>query len=356
MWALAALYGNAIAQRWCNEKGIKEPEARDQSIATAVAGGNLVPTILSDSVIQLITEYGVARPNVKVQPMPGPYLEIPRRTGGLRAYAMGEAQSTTGSTKNWDKVILTARKWGCEVRLSNEVLADAVIDLASDITEEMARAFAFAEDDSTFNGDGGASYQSITGIIPKLTATVTTGTGGSAVTTGMKGLYTSAAATSFETISIADFTYLLASLPLFARQSAKWYISPVGWAASMQRLGLTSGSGTGLAGGNAQSDAENALGLRWMGYPVVLTNALDGTLGTDNSKVKVVFGDLSQGVVLGDLRTITYRKSTERLFELDQTIMLGTARFDINVHGVGDNTRVSGAQAGPIVALRTKAA
>lgn len=349
MWALGALYQNEPAKRWCAERGI---EARDQSIGTATAGGNLVPTILSDSVIQLITEYGVVRPNVKIQPMPGPYLEIPRRTGGLQAFPMSEAQSTTVSTKTWDKVVLTARKWGCEVRLSNEVLADAVIDLASDITEEMARAFAFAEDNSTFNGDGSSSFQSITGIVSKLNATVTTGTGQSAVTTGQKGLYVSPSATSFETLSIADFTYLLATLPLYARgPGAKWYISPAGWAASMQRLALTSGSGTGLAGGNTQNQVEAALGLRFLGYPVVLTNALDGTLGSDPSKVKVVFGDLNLGVVLGDLRQITYRRSTERLFELDQTVMLGTARFDIAVHGTGSTTA-----AGPIVGLKTKAA
>lgn len=347
-WALGYLYGNASARRWCAENGVLE--SRVQSEAVAAAGGNLIPTILSDQVIQLINEYGVFRPNAKVQPMPGPYLEIPRRTGGLTAYPMAENDSTQQSTKNWDKVTLTARKWGVEVRLSNEVLADAVIDLASDLTEEMARAFAYAEDNAGFNGDGSSAFQNITGIIPAMSVTTTTG-GQNPVVTGQKGMYTSAAAASFETFSVADFTYALATLPLYARANAKWYISPVGWAASMQRLALTSGSGTGLAGGNTQGDIENALGLRFMGYPVVLTNALDQTLGTDNSKVKVVFGDLSQGTVLGDLRAITYRTSTERFFELDQTVMLATSRFDIKVHGVGTQTA-----AGPIVCMKTKAA
>lgn len=348
-WALGFLFGKDSARRWCAENGIME--RRDQSEGSAAAGGNLIPVILSDTVIQLINQYGAFRPNVKVQPMPGPYLEIPRRTGGLTAYPMGEAQATTVSTKNWDKIALTARKWGTEVRLSNEVLADAVIDLASDLTEEMARAFAFAEDSAGFNGDGSSSYQSITGIIPAMAATTTTGSGQSAVTVGKKGMYTSAAATSFETLSIADFTYALATLPLYAKQNAKWYISPVGWAAAMQRLALTSGAHTGLSGGNTQANLEQGMGPSFMGYPVVLCNALDQTLGTDNNKVKVIFGDLSQGVVMGMLRDITYRTSTERLFELDQTVMLATERFDVKVHGTGSAT-----EAGPIVCLRTKAA
>lgn len=348
-WALAFLFGRESSKRWCAENGIME--GRDQSEGSAAAGGNLVPVILSESVIQLIPQFGAFRANVKQQPMPGPYLEIPRRIGGLTAYPMGEAQATNVTTKNWDKVALTARKWGVEVRMSNEVLADAVIDLASDLTEEIARAFAFAEDAAGFNGDGTSAYQSITGIIPAMSATTTTGSGQTAVTVGKKGMYTSAAATSFETLSIADFTYALATLPLYAQQNAKWYISPVGWAASMQRLGLTSGSGTGLSGGNTQEDIQNSLGLRWMGYPVVLCNALDQTLGNDPSKVKAIFGDLSQGVTMGMLRDITYKTSVERLFELDQTVMLATERFDVKVHGTGTAT-----EAGPLVCLRTKAA
>lgn len=356
-WAMGYLYGNEASRKWCAENGVLE--SRTQAVGTASLGGNLVPTILADQTIQLIDQYGQFKANAKNVVMPGPYYEIPKRLNGLRMYPMGEGVATTASDKQWEKIALTARKWAVENRLSNEVLSDAVIDLASDITEEMAIAFAQGIDDAGFNGTGSTSgdpnYQGILGVIPSMLQTVTVGSGQSATQVPLKGVYQSAAATSFETFSIADFTLALAKVPLYARTAnLKWYVSPVGWAAAMQRLMLTSGSspGTGLSGGNTGDNLANGVsGLSFMGIPVVLCNALDQTLGTDNDKVKVILGDLTLGAIYGGLRDITYRTSTERLFELDTTIMQATARFDIKVHGVGSKDK-----AGPIVVMKTKAA
>ncbi len=352
-WAMGYLYGNEAARKWCSDNGVLEK--RTQAEGTATLGGNLIPTILADQTIQLIDQYGQFKANAKNVVMPGPYYEIPKRLNGLKMYPMGEGVATTASDKAWEKVALTAKKWAVENRLSNEVLADAVIDLASDITEEMAIAFAQGIDDAGFNGTGSSSgdpnYQGITGVIPAMS--VTTGSG--ATLTGLAGVYQSAAATSFETFSIADFTLALAKVPLYARTAnLKWYVSPVGWAAAMQRLMLTSGAspGSGLSGGNTADNLSNGVGgPQFMGLPVVLCNALDQTLGTDNAKVKVILADLTLGAVYGGLRDITYRTSTERLFELDTTIMQATARFDIKVHGVGTTTKP-----GPIVVMKTKAA
>lgn len=355
-WALGFLYGREESRRWCAENGVLEQRA--QSVGTASLGGNLVPTILADQTIQLIDQYGQFKPNAKNVNMPGPYYEIPKRLNGLKMYPMGEGLATTTSDKAWEKVALTAKKWAVENRLSNEVLADAVIDLASDITEEMALAFAQGIDDTGFNGTGSTSgdpnYQGIKGVIPSMLETVTVGSGQSAVQTPLAGVYQSASATSFETFSIADFTLALAKVPLYARTpNLKWYVSPVGWAAAMQRLMLTSGAnpGTGLAGGNTADNLSGGTGPTFMGLPVVQCNALNATLGTDNDKVKVILADLSLGAIYGGLRDITYRTSTERLFELDTTIMQATARFDIRVHGVGTVSKP-----GPIIVMKTKAA
>lgn len=356
-WALGFLYGREDSRKWCADNGVLEN--RNQSVGTATLGGNLVPTILADQTIQLIDQYGQFKANAKNVNMPGPYYEIPKRLNGLKMYPMGEGLATTTSDKQWEKVALTARKWAVENRLSNEVLADAVIDLGSDITEEMSIAFAQGIDDAGFNGTGSTSgdpnYQGITGVIPAMLTKVTVGSGSAAVETPLAGVYKSATATSFETLSIADFTFALAKVPLYARTAnLKWYVSPVGWAAAMQRFMLTSGAspGTGLSGGNTGDNlAAGVSGLSFMGIPVVLCNALDQTLGTDNDKVKVILADLTLGAIYGGLRDITYRTSTERLFELDTTVMQATARFDIKVHGVG-----SVSKPGPIVVMQTKAA
>jgi HK97 family phage major capsid protein len=96
---------------------------------------------------------------------------------------------------------------------------------------------------------------------------------------------------------------------------------------------------------------QNALGLRFMGYPVVLVNVLDSVLGADATKTKVLFGDLELGAIYGDRKAMTIRTSQDRYAELDQTLMVAVNRFDIAVHGTGSTSEV-----GAIVAMQTKAA
>ena len=345
-----SVFGDAEAKRWVNDNA---PEYRAQGYTTDSLGGNLVPTPLLDEVIVLVNEFGQFQPNVRNVTMTAETLRIPKRSGGLTGYWVSENNSISDSNAAWTQVNLVAKKLAVSNRLSNEILADSVIDLSSYIVTEIGRAFAKTIDDAGFNGDGTSTYGGITGVVKAMATkydaqgNVSTGAGG----TALKGMYQSAAATGFETFSVADFTTAMAALPMYARANAKWFISPAGFAASMQRLALTSGSGTGLAGGNTQSDIGNALGLRFLGYPVVLCNVLDSTLGVDNSKVKVLFGDLELGAIYGDRKAMTIRTSTERYAELDQTLMVAVNRFDINVHGVGSTSEV-----GAIVAMQTKAA
>lgn len=344
-----SIFGDAEAKRWVADNA---PEYRAQGYTTDALGGNLVPTPLLDEVIVLVNEFGQFVPNVRNVTMTAETLRIPKRAGGLTGYWVSENNSITDSNASWTQINLVAKKLAVSNRLSNEILSDSAIDLASYINVEIARAFAKTTDDAGFNGDGTSTYGGITGIVKAMqtkydnAGNVSTGAGG----TALKGLYVSGAATSFETLSIADFTTAMASLPMYARGNAKWLISPAGFAASMQRLALTSGSGTGLAGGNNQNDVQNALGLRFMGYPVVLCNALDSTLGADSAKVKVLFGDFELGCIYGDRKAMTVRTSTERYAELDQTLMVAVNRFDINVHGTGTTSEV-----GAIVAMQTKA-
>jgi hypothetical protein len=59
------------------------------------------------------------------------------------------------------------------------------------------------------------------------------------------------------------------------------------------------------------------------------------------------FGDLPKAAMMGERRGVTIKRSDHRYFENDQIGLLGTERFDINVHDFGDNTN-----AGPLVAGR----
>jgi HK97 family phage major capsid protein len=335
-WYRGFIFNDAESRRWCKDHGV---ESRAQGENSATLGGALIPAEVLDQVIVLVNEFGQFVPNVRTVTMNNETLAIPRRSGGLTTYWVNENATMTDSDAAWDRVNLVAKKLAVSNRMSSEILADSIIDLASYITVEIGRAFAKTIDDCGFNGTGAAGYGGITGLIPALAAV-----------SGAKGIVQSGVATSFETFGIGDFTAAMAALPLYARANAKWFISPAGFAASMQRLALTSGSTTGLSGGNTQNDVQNALGLRFMGYPVVLVNVMDSTLGVDTAKNKILFGDLELGAIYGDRKAVNIRTSTERYAELDQTLMVATTRLDIQVHGVGSNT-----EAGAYVAMKTKA-
>lgn len=335
-------FGDAEAKRWINDNA---PEYRAQGYTTDSLGGNLLPAPVLDEVIVLVNEFGQFVPNVRSVTMTAETLSIPKRAGGLTGYWVSENNTISDSNASWSRVNLVAKKLAVSNRLSNEILADSLIDLSSYIVTEIGRAFAKTIDDAGFNGDGTSAFGGITGVVKAMEATT-----GTNPVVPLAGRYRSAAATSFETFSIADFTTAMAALPVYARSNAKWYISPAGFAASMQRLALTSGSGTGLSGGNTQNDVQNALGLRFMGYPVVLVNVMDSVLGADAAKTKVLFGDLELGAIYGDRKAMTIRTSTDRYAELDQTLMVAVNRFDIAVHGVGTSSEV-----GAIVAMQTKA-
>ena len=337
MWYRGYVFNDAESRRWCKDHSV---EARAQAEGSSTLGGALIPDEVLDQVIVLVNEYGQFAPNVRTVTMNNETLAIPRRAGGLTTYWVNENSTVTDSDAAWDRVNLVAKKLAVSNRMSSEILADSIIDLASYITVEIGRAFAKKIDDCGFNGTGAAGYGGITGLIPAIAAV-----------SGAKGIVQSATATSFETFSVQDFVTALAALPLYARANAKWFVSPAGFAASMQRLALTSGSSTGLSGGNTQDSVQNALGLRFLGYPVVLCNMMDSTLGTDNAKIKVLFGDLELAAIYGDRKAVNIRTSTERYAELDQTLMVATTRLDIQVHGVGSNT-----EAGAYVAMKTKAA
>jgi HK97 family phage major capsid protein len=345
MWYRGHIYNDPDARQWCANAGLITQRA--QQIGDPALGGNLVPLPLLASIISLLNEYGQFAPNVTRQPMTADTLEVPRRVGGLKHYFVGEGAPTIESDATWDRVKLSAKKMVVANRLSTEVMEDSIIELGSYLTLEFGRAYALGVDMCGFNGDGvSPEYGGMTGIIPALEAVV--GTPGIVQGVG----------TGFETLTIADFIQCIARLPAYALPGARWFISPSGFAAAMQRLSITSGSFTGLSGGNSQSDIQNQIGLRFLGYPVVLCHALDTELGDDPGKVKVLFGDLAMGVLFGDRRKVSIKTSYERLVELDQVLMTSTMRFDINVHGAGKAADLavpgSKAQAGPIVGLKTK--
>src|SRR4029077_10220309 len=104
-------------------------------------GGFLVPEVLERAIIDLREDYGVFRQLARIRPMASDFVTIPRRTGGLTAVPIGEGSDITESTKGWNNVNLTARKWAVLAKYSSELAEDAIISIAEDLSGEIAYAF-----------------------------------------------------------------------------------------------------------------------------------------------------------------------------------------------------------------------
>lgn len=324
-WLQATFAGDADAKRWCQDHGV---EARTMVEGVNSLGGFATPDELSQTIIRNVETYGVAPGALQNFAMSSDTLSIPKRLSGVTGAWLGEGSEFSYSDMTGTQVQLVAQKFGVATKVSNELWADG-IGIADLIASEHSLAVAKALDEAVFTGTGTSAFGGHHGIAVKIdtapfTASVATAASGN---------------NSFETLDKEDFLAVLAKTPRYALPGARWYISPAGYHASMQRLDLAQGGNASVA---------NGFGLTFLGYPVTLVHVMNSTLGTDASKIKVLFGDMAMAGALGLRQGYALRVSQERLVEYDQTLVTGIVRANAVFHSLGSTT-----EAGPVVALKT---
>jgi HK97 family phage major capsid protein len=329
-WLLATVMRNPEARQWCRDHGVaimRDTEARVQTEGVSSAGGFLVPTEMERAIIDLREQYGMFRANARIMPMSSDHMLIPRRSGGVTAYFVGETTEITASDKSWNQVELTAKKLGALTRMSTDLSEDAIINIADDLAQEMAWAFAKKEDECGLDGDGTNTYGGIIGIRTRFVD--------GNHTAGQDAGTTPYTAWSHGTLADEVIT-LMSLLPAYATARAKWYINPAGKAGLLDRIALE-------AGGNTTQNIAAGAQPSFAGYPIVTSAAMPSA--PTNGTVAFLFGDLSLSTTFGDRRGITIKVSTERYIEYDQIGIQATERFCIVNHDLGDTST-----AGPIVA------
>jgi len=330
-WILGQLFRQEQSAQWCREHGV---QIRAASEGVNALGGFLVPDQFAASVIDLREQYGAFRQNAKIEPMTSDTKSVPRRTGGLTAYAVGENTEITESTKGWDKVQLSAKKFGVLSKYSSELSDDAAISIADDLAQEAGYAFAIKEDQCGINGDGTSTYHGTVGFRTKMidgnhAASYATapGAGNSCDT--------------WDEVGDDDLNLVISALPGYAlARGPKWFC-PIGATHAIFGRLLRAAGGATLA--------ELAAGVpqRYAGFPVVGCAAWTDTPSTDNSgKIIVAFGCLDLAATMGDRREIRMKVSSDRFIELDELVIVATERVDINVHDIGNAST-----AGPLVGL-----
>ncbi len=223
---------------------------------------------------------------------------------------------------------LVAKKLAVLSRFSSELADDAIINLADDLANEIAYAFAVKEDDCGFNGDGTSTYGGIQGVVNKLTDEA------------LQGSFTAASNNdTFAEITAADIAGWMGRLPKYAKRNAKFYVSETGFEVMFSRLMVA-------GGGNTVDTLTGQVRRMFLGYPVVTSQTMTTSTGDLSETVMALFGDLALAAALGNRREIRLMVSEHRYLEFDQLAIRGTERFDINVHDIGNATT-----AGPIVSL-----
>jgi HK97 family phage major capsid protein len=329
MWAMAALYDNAKAAKWCQSRGIVIERAQGESINST--GGVFVPPELANAIIALRELNGVFRAAAQVLPMSRDVTTIPRRTGGLTAVFTDEGSASTESSMAFDSVTLVARKLTAYNKFSSELDEDAAVDLGEFIAAEAAYAFATKEDACGFTGDGTSTYDRIKG----LTVQLIDGTHGAGAVNAASGHDT------FAEIDATDLSNLIAKLPGYALQGAAWLCSQFAYSTVFCRLAISSG-------GIVVLPVNGVPMPHFLGFPVYQTQVMPAVGTSLTSQVMILFGNLRLAATLGERRGITVARSElgPSNFDTDQVLWKATERIDINIHDLGDGTT-----AGPIIGL-----
>ena len=313
-----AACGNQKSIDFCNKNGMS---IKAHSEGNNANGGFLVPDEFESALITLREQFGVFRQNARIYPMGRDTLFVPRRTGTLTSYWVGETKAGTESTQTFDNVQLVAKKLMAITTTSTELNEDSIANIGDDLAREIAYEFAKREDEAGFNGDGTSTYGGVVGL---ANAVGTAGTSDSGISTS-----------ALSGISIATVHTWLSLLPAYAATpNTKIYCNKSVFHAVFERFTMAAGGATAI-------DFANGASPRFFGYPVVFSQAVSGVTGTGTDGVPIAYaGDLAMGCAFGDRRAVTIRTSDSALnaFEQDEIVIRGTQRVDINCHSVGDTT------------------
>lgn len=334
---LKAHFGDRNARQWCSDH--LGTEYRDMGGQVNALGGNLVFEDFSNTIIRLVEQFGVAMNVFQNVTMSSDTLLVPRRLTGVTSYWLGENSTITTSDPTATMVQLVAKKLACATKVSNELLADNAISVASWLAQEYATSLSAAIDDAAFNGTGTSTYGGIRGL-----AQIDDGTHTASIQSAASGN------TSIAALDIDDYLGALAKVPRFAIGTSAWYMHPSVYHNSVQRMMLssgTAGSGTigALSGGNTAANLAQGTPNTFLGLPVVWV--LKMTAAPTTGTIAAYVGDLSLAGIMAVKSDMQVASSTDRYFEADQTAFRAIQRLDINVHSLGSTT-----EAGPVVALK----
>ena len=296
--AIRAMIGNSEARSFMNDLATDGGNGED----------NTIPAPLSNALINLIEDYGVARGACKRVVMTQNTWDVPKLNGHVSINYTGEAGTINSSDVSFGQVSLVAKKMTALSLVSSEMTEDSIISVMDVIVEDMARQIALEEDKNLFLG-----VQTSGSLLAPADA--------------IKGntLIAERTVTSVADIALGDLTALTVASgnPIVGARN-EWWINPTLFHGPIRDLLLA-------AGGNTQSVIEGGQRPTLLGYPVNFVNVLPGASASTAEDLLCVFGDVSQGCYFGERRGLNFRVLNELYANTDQVGVQCTQRSALKV-------------------------
>jgi HK97 family phage major capsid protein len=259
-------------------------------------GGYLVQPEYRNTMMSLIEQYGVARQFCTVIPMSTTELIMPKLTGGVQVYWIGEGQTISETQPTFGEFRMTVKKLAALVPMTSELLNDANLAIANLLATLFAQALAKEEDRIVFAGNT-ASSDPFNGVLydPGVYAHIL-GSG--------KKTFSSATAGDLADVTSRNSLYT---------QGARWFMHRTIFNVIRQ---LQDGDGMYIWGNPTMASDQ---GLIW-GYPYTLVESMPAVTATAVSTPYIFFGNLMH-YYIGDRQQMTLARSEHVGFAADKVYL-----------------------------------
>jgi len=259
-------------------------------------GGYLVQPEYRNTMLSLIQQYGVARQQCTIIPMSTTELIMPKLTGGVQVYWIGEGQTISETQPTFGEFRMTIKKLAALVPMTSELLNDASLAIANLLATLFAQALAKEEDRIVFTGNTAAG-DVFNGVLRDP---------------GVNSHVLGSGKTTFSSATAGDLANVTSRASVLT-QGARWFMHRTIFNVIRQ---LQDGDGMYIWGNPTQSaDA----GLIW-GYPYTLVESMPAVTATAVSTPYLFFGNLSH-YYIGDRQQMTLARSEHVGFAADKVYL-----------------------------------
>jgi len=278
---------------------IKEDSmVKDMTTAVDPDGGYLILPEYRNTLIMIMEQYGLARQRCTVIPMSTSELIMPRLTGGVQVYWIGEGQTMSQTQPAFGEFRMSIKKLAALVPMTSELLNDASIAIANLLATLFAQALAKEEDRVCFVGDVAGNADPYNGVFHDP---------------GVKTYTMPTGKNKFTDITADDLANVIASQPPTLISGAQFYMHRTIHNV-LRQLKDTYGQYIWAA-----PTADGQPGTIW-GYPYSVSELLPAITATGASKPFIFFGNL-QHYYIADRQQMTVARSEHVGFAQDKIFL-----------------------------------